>query len=133
MAGTFNFAPNGTVPIIIPPDPPSGMSLNGWFFSSKPVVPYQKKFKLTLHGMKWILQSSGLFDTTTTPTINARVLEQFYESNQLWDTFTWVHPHIGSLTCRFAEPVQIPAGEENAGGNIAPFDVTLIHHNPGYP
>lgn len=132
MAGTFNFCPNSQVPEELPPDPISVVTMNGWSFSAKPSVPYQAKWKVTLHGLRWYLQNNGLFDTTTDTAHNARLLEEFYRARQTWDTFTWNHPHIGPLTVRFASPLVIPAGVANSGGAIDPVEVTFIHHNPGY-
>lgn len=132
MAGTFNFCPTSLVPELLPPEPVKGMSMNGWNFSSKPTVPYQPKWKVTLEGMRWYLQSNGLFDVTTDLTHNARVLEVFYQTNQTWDSFAWTHPHIGALTVRFAEPVTIPKAIPNSNGLIEMVEVTLVQHNPGY-
>lgn len=132
MSGTFSFCPDSLVAETLPPEPVQGTSMNGWTFTSKPKVPFQKKFRVTLHGLRWVLQADGTYDTTTTPTINARVLEQFYQSNQTWDSFTWAHPHLGSLTCRFAEPVTIPASLANSNGYLDPVEVVLVQHDPGY-
>lgn len=132
MAGTFDFCPNGTVPELLPPESPNVVTMNGWTFSAKPSIPYQRKFRLTLHGLRWYLQSNGMFDETTAPTLNARRLEKFYETNGTWDNFQWTHPHLGLLTCRFASPVSLPAGLPNSNGLLPAVEVTLIHHNPGY-
>lgn len=132
MAGTFDFCPKSLVPEILPPESPAVVSLNGWTFSSKPSIPYAKKFKVTLHGLRWYLQSNGLFDETTDPTYNARKLEKFYETNGLWDKFLWTHPHIGVMNVRFAQAVQIPMGIANSNGMIAAFEITLIHADPAY-
>ena len=53
MAGTFSFSPNSLVPETLPPEPVQGVSLGGWAFVSKPNIPFQRKFKVTLHGMRW--------------------------------------------------------------------------------
>lgn len=133
MAGTFTFCPNGQVPKIISPEPTSVISMNGWQATSKPSIPYQKRFSVMLHGLTWFTNpTTGLFDTTTKPTVNARLFELFYEANQTWDTFTWKHPHIGDLTVRFFTKVDVPPGKENSGGLIDPFEIQLIHHNPGF-
>lgn len=132
MAGTFNFCPTSLVPETLPPEPSAIMSMNGWAFSAKPTVPYQKTFKVTLYGMRWYLNSNGTFDTTSDPTHNARALEQFYETNGVWDNFLWVHPHLGSLTVRFKAAVMIPAGLTNSNGLCAPLEITLLHHNPSF-
>jgi hypothetical protein len=132
MSGTFDFCPNSLVPETLPPDSPAVVSLNGWTFSSKPSIPYQKRFKVTLHGLRWHLQSNGLFDVTTNPTINARRLEQFYETNGIWDKFAWTHPHFGLLNVRFSSPVIVPMGIENSNGLIPAFEINLIHADPAY-
>lgn len=134
MAGTFNFCPASLVPEMIAPDAMSVMSLNAWTFSSKPTVPFQRSWRVTLHGMKWYLNATtGVFDLTTDVTHNAALLEKFYQDHGTWDSFSWTHPHIaGALTVRFKTPLQIPAALPNSGGVLAPLEVMLLHHNPGY-
>lgn len=106
--------------------------MGGWFFSSKPSVPYQKTFIVKLQGLTWYLQANGLYDAVTNPTFNARRFELFYQQNGTWDNFDFAHPHLGTVRCRFGEPVEVPEGTPNGGGLIEPFDITLIQHNPGY-
>lgn len=133
MAGTFDFCPNRLVPRTRPPNVAGkGMSMNGWFFSSKPNVPYQKTFVVKLQGLTWYLQANGLYDITTNPQFNAHRLEKFYQDNGTWDNFDFPHPHLGTIRCRFAEPVEVPEATPNSGGLIEGFDITLIAHNPGY-
>lgn len=132
MSGTFDFSPDRHVPETLPPDPIQTVSMNGWTFSAKPTVPYVRKFKITLYGMRWYLQTSGLFDSTTDPTFNARRLEAFYEANGTWDNFTYVHPHFGSMQCRFSGALTIPAALPNSAGLIDGFQVELIQYDPGY-
>jgi hypothetical protein len=69
--------------------------MNGWFFSSKPKVPYQKTFVVKLQGMRWYLQPNGLYDEVTNPRYNARRLELFYEAHGMWKPFDFPHPHLG--------------------------------------
>lgn len=133
MSGTFNFCPESQVAETLPPEPVQGVSMNGWQFSARPSIPYQRKFKLTLHGLRWFLNANGTYDETTSATSNARVLEKFYQTNGTWDTFTWAHPHLGvTLTCRFASPVTVPAALVNSNGILEPLEITLVEHNPGY-
>ena len=132
MAGTFNFCPTTLVPETMPPEPSVIMSLNGWAFSAKPTVPYQKTFKVTLYGLRWYLNNDGTFNTATDPTRNARVLEQFYETNGAWDNFAWQHPHFGSLVVRFKAAVILPAAIPNSNGLCPPVEITLVHHNPSF-
>lgn len=134
MPDTFNFAPNSQVPTILPPDPQSGVSMNGWTFTSRPNVPYQKKFKVVLYGMRWYTNRlTDMFDTATHPTHNARKLELFYEKHGVWLPFVWKHPHLGLLNVRFNSPLQIPEGMPNSGGLIDKVEMTFIHHDPGFP
>lgn len=131
---TFDFCPGYNVPENLPRDAPqSTMSLGGWQFSARPTTPYQRKMKITLHGLRWYLdEDTGLYDTTTNPEFNARVLEKFYEVHETWSPFLIEHQHFGTMTVRFASPLTVPAGDMNSGGRIKPVEVMLIHHNPGY-
>lgn len=132
MAGTFDFCPGRTVPRTKPPEAPKGVSMNGWYFSAKPSVPYQKSFSVKLGGLRWYLNADGSYDAATNALFNARRLELFYETHGTWDTFTWQHPHLGLLTVRFKEPVEVPEGIPNSGGLVDAFDIQLVHHNPAY-
>jgi hypothetical protein len=132
VAGIFDFCPKYMVPKTQPPKPTDGVSMNGWFFSSKPKVPYQRTFIITLQGMRWYLSGTGFYDDITNPLYNAHRLERFYQANGTWDSFAFTHPHLGPMTCRFAEPVQVPEAIINSGGLIDKFDIKLIEHNPGY-
>jgi len=129
---TFNFCPERYVPETLPRDPVSGMSMNGWNFSARPTTPYQRRFKLTLFGLRWYLNGAGRWDVTTDPFFNARRLEEFYEAHETWNPFHFEHQHFGPLVCRFSAAVVIPKGEVNSGGQIAPVEIQLVHHNPGY-
>lgn len=132
MSGTFNFCPNSLVPETLVPEDSTGTSMNGWFFASKPKVPYQRKFRVTLYGLRWYLNTNGTYNTTASPTTNARLLEQFYQANGRWDNFAWAHPHLGTLQVRFAEPVNVPKAEPNSNGLIEELEVVLVEHNPAY-
>lgn len=106
--------------------------MNGWYFSSRPSVPYQKSFVVKLQGMYWYLQPNGLYNHSVNPEFNARRLELFYEQNGTWDSFDFPHPHLGMIRCRFKEPVKVPEAIPNSDGFIDAFEVQLVHHNPGY-
>lgn len=132
MSGTFNFCPTSLVAETLPPEPTSVSSMNGWVFTSKPKVPFLKKFRVTLHGLRWFLNTNGTYNTISQPTSNARLLEEFYQVNGAWDHFAWTHPHLGYMFCRFAEPVTVPAAKPDSGGLLEPLEITLVQHNPGY-
>lgn len=129
----WDFCPGLMVPRTKPPQLRQGMSMNGWNFSSRPSVPYQKTFVVKLQGMTWYLRDgTDLYDSSTNPELNARRFELFYEKVGTWDSFQFPHPHLGLLEARFAAAVEVPEAIPNSGGLIEGFDVTLIHHNPGY-
>lgn len=133
MAGTFDFCPNRMVPRTRPPAAQGkGMSMNGWYFSAKPNVPYQKTFVVKLQGLRWYLGVGDGYDTVTDPTFNARRLELFYQQNGTWDNFIFPHPHFGNVVCRFLEPVEVPEAVPNSGGFIEAFDIILVEHNPSW-
>jgi hypothetical protein len=129
----FDFCPNSQVPETISPAAAEATSMNGWSFSARPSVPYQRKFKIKLYGLMWYLDPiTGLYDELTDLTHNARVLEEFYREHLTWKEFTWTHPHIGVLNVKFAEKVDVPAGIENSGGALEGLEITLIESNPGF-
>jgi hypothetical protein len=133
VAGVFDFCPNTHVAEEIPPEEPSAVSMNGWDFVAKPSVPYRRKFKLTLGGMRWYLNAAGdALDLTTDPQHNAGRLLKMYQDNRKWDTFTYDHEYLGTITCRFDAPVSIPKAIQNSNGLVPDFDIQLVHHNPGW-
>jgi hypothetical protein len=133
MSGTWNFCPNGLVVKNKPPKE-SGVSINmnGWNFGAKSTQPYQMSFSVTMHGLTWFLQTNGLYDVTTSPTVNARLFEQFVQAHGTWDPFVFPHPHLGNINARFENLPEVPEGIPNSGGLIAAFEVNLIHHDPAY-
>lgn len=131
MPGAFDFAPNSHLAVELPPEELGVVSFNGWDFTAKPSVPYRARFRLTLTGMRWYL-SGGALDVTTNPTMNAGRLLNFYKTNRRFGTFTYAHEYLGTITCRFAESVQIPAAIPSSNGLIEVIELGLIHHNPGF-
>lgn len=133
---TFDFSPERYVPETIARDATAtAITMNGWQFVAKPTTPYQRKFKLTLHGLRWYLDDqSGFYDPNRNPKFNARRLELFYQQHEQWKPFNFVHQHLGfkPILCRFATTLNVPAGQQNSGGLLAPLEVQLIEHNPGY-
>lgn len=134
MPLTFDFCPERHVPETLPPDPQQGVTMNGWQFVSRPEVPFQRKFKLTLYGLRWYLDNDDHYDATTNPEFNARRLEMFYQAHQTWLPFEFTHQHFsdGPILCRFAAPLVVPASPPGSGGWLDPLEAVLIHHNPGY-
>lgn len=129
---SWDFVPNHMVVENLPPDQPSGFSMNGWYFTAKPTVPWQNKFKVTIHGLQWFLLSDGKYDNTTHGPINARRFEEFVETHGKWRTFDFPHPHFGTLQARFSALPAVPKGDWNSNGVIPAFEVELVHHNPAF-
>jgi hypothetical protein len=129
----FDFADTARVIQELPPEEQQVMSMNGWPFAAKPKIPYQRKFKVNLFGMKWYLNTGQTaLDETTDTKFNAGRLLTFYRQHRLWDSFLITHQYLGSIRVRFAAPVTIPAGIPQASGLIEDFEVNLIEHNPSY-
>lgn len=128
----FDFCPKYMVPKTRPPQAASVMSMNGWPFTSRPKVPYQKSFTVKLQGMYWYLSHGGPYDEITNPRYNARRLELFYEEHGLWKPFNFPHPHLGVLECRFEKAVEVPESMAASGGLIDAFEINLVEHNPRY-
>lgn len=129
---TFIFSPKSQVPETVQREPANVMTLGNWTFSAKPTTPHQRKFRVQLHGMTWFLNEDGTYDRYINPTMNAKLLEEFYERHETWKPFLWNHPHRGLMMVRFATAVNVPRGKENGGGFIDAFEINLIHHNPGF-
>lgn len=131
MSGTFDFADRSRVFVEQAPDTGSPVNFNGWEFTAKPNVPYRRKFTVTLTGMKWYV-ANGVLDVTSNPKYNIGRLLDFYRANQMWDVFAVNHEYLGSILCRFAAPVNPPKALPDSNGKTEPFELSMIHYNPGY-
>lgn len=133
MVDTWDFCPNSRVVQELPPEEPNVTSFNGWDFTSKSVIPYRRKFSMRLHGIRWILNGdANALDIITNPTLNAGRLAKFYRDHRTYEPFNFPHEYLGTILVRFHAPVTIPVGLPNSFGLVEPFDVMLIHHNPGF-
>lgn len=133
MSALFDFAPNSHVAEEIPPEQPEVRSLNGWDYTVKPAVPYRRKFSLKLSGMRWVLNEAGDgLECNIDPHNNAGRLLKFWQDHLNHTPFTYKHEYLGNLQVRFAGSVNIPKSIGNSGGLIPEFEITLVHHNPGY-
>lgn len=128
----FDFCLKSRVAEIIAPDEPVVRDYNGWDYNPKPPLPYRRKFKVTLEGLRWYFATNGTMDYTTNPQYNAGALEQFYELHRKYKPFNFVHERLGTLELRFDAPVSVPKAIPDSGGLIEAFEVQMIHHNPSY-
>ena len=131
MAGTFDFCTKSRVAVELAPDTGTAVDMNGWEFTSRPNVPYRRKFTVTLTGLRWYM-GNNVLDTASNPEYNAGRLLNFYRQNQMWDVFAYNHEYLGNILCRFASPLNIPKGLPDSQGKIDPLDVQLIHYNPAF-
>lgn len=128
----FDFCSGSRVIKEIGPEEPGVVSMNGWDFTARPVHPYRRTFIVKVYGMRWYVNTDGTYDYTTDPTHNAARLLNFYKDNRLFGTFDLDHPNYGIVVCRFKSVVNIEPAIPNSDGEIDPFEVNLLHHNPGY-
>lgn len=129
----FDFCKTSRVIKEVAPDEPASVNMNGWDFTGKPADPYRRKFTVKLHGMYWYMdEPMHRLDLTTDPIHNAGRLLQFYRTHRLFEPFILNHEYLGRITCRFQVPVNIEPAMAESGGLIEAFEVSLIHHNPGY-
>lgn len=99
---------------------------NSYVFSAPPTAPDQRTFTLKLNGLQYFVTTGGLVDLTQSPERNAAVLEAFYVTHKLFQTFVFNHPVLGALDCKFNRPLEIPEGLPGGNGVLNPFDVELI-------
>ena len=130
---TFDFCVDTRVAEVIAPEEPTVSDFNGWDYVPTPVLPYRRKFKVTLHGLQWYLNGAGTaLDVATNADRNAGRLEQFYTTHRTFKPFDFQHEYLGLIECRFERPVSIPGAVPNSGGRIDPFEIMMITHNPSY-
>lgn len=131
MLKIFDFCTDSRVVVELPPQEPSPINLNGWDHAPKPSTPYQRTFKVTLHGLKWYLTHAGLLLSSDSEH-NAGRLLKFYRDHRLYRPFILHHEYLGAIQCRFNQPVEVPAAVTNSNGLIEPVEINMVHHNPGY-
>ncbi len=97
-----------------------------YIYAAPDPAPDQRIFVLTLTGMQYFVTGGGAIDTVTQPGRNMKVLENFYNTHRLHSSFTFNHPILGTLTCKFNRPLEIPVGITGGNGVLEPFEVELI-------
>lgn len=128
----FNFCPNTRVAEVIAPQEAEIQDFNGWDYTPTPVLPYRRRFKITLSGLRWYLSDFGGLDFFTDQEHNAGLLEQFYADHRKHKPFNFVHEYLGLLEMRFDSPVSVPKAIPNSGGLIDSLEIQTIHHSPSY-
>lgn len=128
----FNFCIGSRVAEVIAPEEPSVKDFNGWDYTPQPVLPYRRKFKVTLEGLRWRFLDNGTIDYATDPERNAGVLEAFYTTHRKHKPFNFTHEWLGTLEMRFETPLNVPKALPDSGGLLEALEVNMIHHNPSY-
>lgn len=73
-----------------------------------------RTFKLSVQGLKYLINSDGYLDISTNPAQNMMLLELFYLKHRLRDRF--IFSYMGEdIPVRFKEPLKIPKVEGNTG------------------
>ena len=97
----------------------------GYSFASKPKGPDQIEYTLNYDGMWFFFTNPTTYDLIKHPSINMRLLEQFYHRHRMYEPFTYPHDTEGNLTVRFAAPLEYNI-LKGGNGQVEPFSVKLI-------
>lgn len=128
----FDFCPNSRVAETLAPDEMTIKDFNGWDYTPSPVLPYRRKFLITLEGLRWYFNSNGTIDYVTDTAHNAGLLESFYTTHRKHKPWNFTHEWLGTLELRFEVPLNVPKALKDSGGLLGPLEITAIHHNPSY-
>lgn len=105
------------------------MTLGGGYTSTAaPAYEPRKRLTVSIEGMRYYFDESGDVLLTGNASTNIKVFEQFYLDHLQWKYFDFVTESYGTLSCRFVEPVIIPAVFEGGSGILQPFEVLLEEH-----
>jgi len=121
----FSF-PNHRVGIRYLPNSTTIQMGGGYQFASKPTSPPQRIFSLNFDVMKWYVDRYGNLDLITDAANNVGALDAFYQSVQLYSTFSYPHPMYGPIACKFSKPLDIPPVNPGGTGAILKVVVELV-------
>src|SRR3990167_3368764 len=125
MAGTFDF-PYHRVRNLYPDNSGRVVFGGSYEFSSKPNAPPQRIFVLMFSAMKYFFNTNGTINAATNAQYNYKALRNFYEANQMWDTFVYPHAEFGNLNVKFRKPLQDPEPIEDGNGAMSAFELELF-------
>lgn len=98
---------------------------SSYVFTSKPVAPDQRIFTLSFQGMGFFF-SGEILNRDVKPQLNMGTLERFYQDHQTWKSFIYPHALLGSVVCKFHQPLTIPKGVPGGSGKVEGFELKLI-------
>lgn len=128
----FKFCMNSRVAEVLAPDEPQIQDFNGWDYTPEPVLPYRRRFLITLDGLRWYFTSHGTIDYERDPERNAGLLEKFYTTHRMHKPWNFHHEYLGIIEMRFNSPLNVPKALPDSGGLLDSLEVKAIHHNPSY-
>ena len=99
---------------------------NSYVFTSEPVAPDQRVFRLDFAGMKYYLDEHDAVEATTNSQFNMKSLIDFYGRHKLHKSFLYNHPVHGLKEVRFNIPLEEPTAREGGSGVTEAFTVELI-------
>ena len=98
---------------------------SGYSYTSKPISPQLKKFKLNFTGFRYYFNADGTIDYETNKSKNnIGTLCQFYEEMNMYTTFLYNDPQFGTVSVRFTEPMKVPKTVGDRGV-VEDFSITL--------
>lgn len=126
---TFNF-PYHAPPSGTPDDGSKRVTLKGGFiFSTQPIGPIIRVYKLNFPTMSYFLLPDGSVDLegTINPTLNVMALEKFYNEHGTWKPFIYPHPVKGNLKVVFDKPFTTPTVTGNKG-SVKNIELSFREH-----
>lgn len=108
------------------PETGNKMKLGGGYtFASKASAPPQRRFRVSIEGLRIYQNGDGSINDTINPTTNVAVFDKFYRDHELSEEFYYNHPWRGQVLVRFADPVTVPDPIVGGSGLIPAFDFVL--------
>lgn len=99
---------------------------NSYVFTSEPVAPDQRVFRLDFSGLKYYLDQNDDVDPSINPELNMKSLIDFYGRHKLHKSFLYTHPVHGVVEVRFNAPLEEPTTRVGGSGVTEAFTVELI-------
>ena len=122
---TFNF-PMHKVATENPETGFRGQFGGAYVFTTPPVDPDQRVFKLTFEALQFFFDLNGNLDATQNPTYNMKALIDFYIAHKLHVSFTYEHPVHGSVEVKFNKPLSEPEGTTGGMGVVEGVELEFI-------
>ncbi len=97
-----------------------------YVFTSPPIDPDQRIFKLTFAAMQYFTDQNDDIDNSVNPRYNMKTLTDFYIDHKLHKSLQYYHPVHGTLEVKFNKPLVEPKGKKGGTGVVENVQVELI-------